>query len=736
MHWLPPQVLPGPHGRHGGQPAWAAEHQARQTSATNELAATGERLRSVAERRGLQSATSCRFNFRSFTVIRRKLRIGWSLKNSDSSVPTNNFARFHQSLSAQRFREVAESAQTCAVAERLPISEGILRKMPDRRGRPIVRIGTLSGHSPAGQSAIHADLWNNYCAAQDAYEKERTMRICAVAVSALLTWIAASCPASEPPAAAAIPTAETPLAWALLRDAAEIALKQDAEQAYWTERVLLRIGQVQIRARDFAGAERSLRGSAYDYGRYAGLAHLAEALARDGQYERAQELVRGLKADDGNGWSYLADVVQLWRIENLIASGKRDAARKATEDLGDGSNVEAWRALAVASAKSGEAAEATDCFQRAIGAAAKLPGDFARAQELWKTAEAQLAVGQIDVTRATIRQLIEGAQIKDPWARVAALRETAGLSVKANDHETAQRLFRQALESCDGLDARNKVGARCLVGIAQAGAGQIQAALATAALILNSPKTTEHEHDAKHDHVLFAVASAQLQTKDADAAVRTAMSVRRYFQYRDDALTEVVDYLIRKQDLGAAYAAAQKMDNGSTKAVAVLKIAAEHARSGGGTTARELASRIELTPRDSYRQGRSFDYRLPASWVVRYEPAFTLVSADAAMRQAAQVAVAGLTLAHALEENLGQPYLEAFADAGDPVIEALARAHTVLAGAGVALNWAGRIGSDRKPERRNDSEADWAIGRRVHALIGVAEGVLNRNGVPTGLPEQ
>src|SRR5262245_2831435 len=54
---------------------------------------------------------------------------------------------------------------------------------------------------------------------------------------------------------------------AILREACEIALKQDEEQQFWTERVLLHIGELQIRAGDYDGALKSIRGSAYPYGR-------------------------------------------------------------------------------------------------------------------------------------------------------------------------------------------------------------------------------------------------------------------------------------------------------------------------------------------------------------------------------------------------------------------------------------------------------------------------------------
>src|SRR5262249_61145480 len=84
---------------------------------------------------------------------------------------------------------------------------------------------------------------------------------------------------------------------AVLREACELALKQDEEQRFWTERVLLHIGELQILAADFEGALKSIRGSQYPYGRAAGLVDLAEAVARHGGRERGFEILRLLGSD-------------------------------------------------------------------------------------------------------------------------------------------------------------------------------------------------------------------------------------------------------------------------------------------------------------------------------------------------------------------------------------------------------------------------------------------------------
>jgi len=70
---------------------------------------------------------------------------------------------------------------------------------------------------------------------------------------------------ADEPARAAQPTKMA--VHALLREASEIALKQGEQEHFWTSRVLLHIGEVQIRAGDLDGALRSFRGSNYDFGR-------------------------------------------------------------------------------------------------------------------------------------------------------------------------------------------------------------------------------------------------------------------------------------------------------------------------------------------------------------------------------------------------------------------------------------------------------------------------------------
>src|SRR5207237_4690363 len=153
----------------------------------------------------------------------------------------------------------------------------------------------------------------------------------------------------------------------------EIVIKRDEQQRYWCERALLQIGDVQIRARDFDGVLRSIRGSSDEYGRNERLVNLAEAMARAGKREGALDIMRLLTSHHAWTRAHLDDDVQLQWIEHLIASGDLNSARKGLDQLKtERSRSDGWRKLATAYAKAGDAARTAEYFNLAADAAAKL----------------------------------------------------------------------------------------------------------------------------------------------------------------------------------------------------------------------------------------------------------------------------------------------------------------------------------------------------------------------------
>jgi hypothetical protein len=534
----------------------------------------------------------------------------------------------------------------------------------------------------------------------------------------LLLCSIGSCPADEP----LLPDRNTlivlPAIDPILREASELALKQGGRQRFWTERVILRIGELQSQAGDFGGALRSIEGSGYSYGRNGGLVQLAKSMARDGKRERAFEIVRLLGTDHGWRQDYIEDGVQLRWIEYLVQSRDLALASKAVQKMkSDRYRPDAIRRLAVAYADSGDAIRCSEQFKLALDAAKRLSDDWDRAQVFWQIADAQLSAGQSDAASATIRDLTESAGLKDPWARFSALRECAVIAAKAKNVEVSRRLFRQAIEAQKSVDGLNKSNALEQTAVSQAEAGYIEDALITAAMI---------KEDGARDRATLAVALAQLRANDAKSAAQTALTIRAYVQYRDDALEAIVSRCIAKEELKMALTMADKFDNSSRKAVAILRVATAHAKSGNRRTATEIAARIVLTPQDPLLgAGRDrFDYRTPSTWVVCYDAssAFTMSSHRAAVTLGAEVAGAAMTLSQALGQRFEKPFEVLFGGINyAEIIQSLARSHAASGDANEALGWARKIG------RSGDAEQSKRDEQRIHALVGVAEGIHERS---------
>jgi tetratricopeptide (TPR) repeat protein len=564
------------------------------------------------------------------------------------------------------------------------------------------------------------------------------MRACIAAVCTILLCGGMESRAAEPTPSAGKPESARSMVVDLLREACRITLKQGPDQQYWTERVLLDIGRVQIRARDFEGAERSIRGSANEYGRNGEIVELAESLARDGKLEQAREVLRSLGEDHGSGQASLDDGVQLKWIEHLIATGALDRAGQAIPQLKtESSRAEGFVKIGSAYAESGDWVRAAANFGAAIDAADKVTDDFHRARAMWQTAGAQFAAGAAEAASVTIRKFAEQTEYKDSWAKVAALREAGALAFKMDDHDAARRLFRRAIDSSNKLDTENKIGALSVIAIAQARAGAFDSALQTAALIKHDD--ANRRRDGRREEAVYAATVAMLKADDVEGAVRTAFSITYYVGYRDDALQEIADFHIQKRDLAAALSAAEKISVSSTKAIEILKIAAEHAKSGDRRTAAEVASRIELTDRGFLNVGgkiQRFDYRSPPTWGVCYEPGFTMASIHSSNQQAASVAAAAMTLAHELGQKPSQPYEVSFKGFQEMAVRALARTHSRTGDSSDALAWARRIGSDGEVAAEDDFETLWQVERRIHALVGVAEGILDRTSDASAVPHE
>lgn len=521
---------------------------------------------------------------------------------------------------------------------------------------------------------------------------------------------------------------------ALLWNASDIALQQDDSQVYWTGDTLLDITRLQICTRDFIGARRSIRAS-YD-GQERGLLLLAEALARDGQWEAAIDTLVELDPAPAHRQADIDDRVRLRWVEHLVASGDLERAVKAIDGLKSRrSRPEALRNLAVAFVRQGDAARSAEYFERSIQAAEQDKKPLDRALALSNAADAQLALGEVAAAKATTQRLILAAESMEPFDRNFSLRHAAVLSARANDRPAAERLFGQAISALEKLDVTrvfaetNKNRMIAQIAVAQADVGYFDAATRTLSTVTDSASDREE--------ALCGIAKAYLKRDDVDAALRTALLLQ-HSQHRDDALGSIVDYEIAHRDLKAALEAARSFAGPSARARAILTVAAASARLGDRQTAAEVAAKIDLASRDEMRKlffgpMTPFDFRAPSTWGNTYEGRIsgTSLSRSWAIGRAMEVAAAAMTLAQSIEQPPDQPYDAIFKELHSPeIIRALARAHAASGRDAAALDWAQRIGSDGKASDA-DPESTWRVQQRVEALIGVAEGILDQSEAET-----
>jgi hypothetical protein len=163
--------------------------------------------------------------------------------------------------------------------------------------------------------------------------------------------------------------------------------------------------------------------------------------------------------------------------------------------------------------------------------------------------------------------------------------------------------------------------------------------------------------------------------------VNTALSIKCFVQYRDDALNNVVEYHIAKRDVKAALVTTDKFDNASRKAAAILKVATAQAKAGNRQAAADIAAQIKLGRTSQIlanAQDKGFDYRRPQTWGVSYDwhHFFTMTSHIMSVRRAAEVAASAMALSQALELKPGQSYAVLFNDINmEEVIQSLARTH-------------------------------------------------------------
>lgn len=556
------------------------------------------------------------------------------------------------------------------------------------------------------------------------------MRTCVILNSIVMLWCSAPSSVAETSTSKPEVKVNASSASAILREASEILLRQPMHQGFWSDRLLLEIADIQIRARDFVGARQSIRGSRYDYGRSAALVDLAERLAGDGKWQDALDVLREMGDDHGWRQDYLEDGVRLQWIDHLIEVGDLEGASAATELLtSDRYRPDGLRSIAVAHHAAGDETKALRLFGLAINAADKTEDDFDRFRALWEIADDQLAAGANAEAKKLLSRLADDAESGEPWASVSAYCKCARLIAKTNDRNAAEVLFERAIDAQKRVGARNTCGAIVIIAKAQAEAGYFDDAIKTALKIEHN--ANDMSQDGRREEALCAIAMAQTDASDIEAAIRSAERIQQYVQYRDDALHAIVVHQIRKQNLTGALGTADKLGNSSREAAAKLTIAAAYAKSGDAATARAIAERIQLLGTHMISgpgNAKLFDYRSPSTWGFCYDgPVFNNASRRSSHERAAEVAAAAMICHHSIDPKAKIRWEEVFADVEpEQVIRALARAHAISGDATEALEWSQNIGSEDRIDAAENFAGVRAVQQRIYALVGVAEGILAR----------
>jgi tetratricopeptide (TPR) repeat protein len=528
----------------------------------------------------------------------------------------------------------------------------------------------------------------------------------------------------KPPIDRRLRTSTVPDVRTLLREVSEIVLKQPKEEHFWTDEVLIEIARSQIRVGDYDGALRSICGSPNSFYSDGGYLSLAVALAREGLRDRAMKVFELSRNQD----HYLHDAVQSAWIEYLMGRGKFAEADRAVEQFKLDYNVPTARLkLAAAYTRAGEPAQAAKQSAGAVESAAAVKHEYVRAQILRDVAEAQRAAGAVDEAKATIRRLIDTAEVCETSAKTFALADAAVLAAKTGDARRARELFGRAIDTAVAVKKEGTSWALETFGRAQVDVGFLDDARQTAELIRNI--TPASGQAGAHVLIWHALAVERLARDDVAGAIRIASSME-FPYYRDDTLIAIVEHQLSKRDLESALVTAKGISTSYRRAITLLQIAAAHAAVSDRAAATAVAAQIDLTEEEKRRFAgfeEFFDYRLPHTWGYSWDDRAGIRMGPGTAEFSAEAAAAAMALSEALGGPQEEPYAEAFDLINEEkVIRSAARTHALVGDAQAALDWARIVGRDAVVTAGADWDVRRPVMRRVHALVGVAEGILDR----------
>jgi tetratricopeptide (TPR) repeat protein len=532
----------------------------------------------------------------------------------------------------------------------------------------------------------------------------------------------------------------------ILKEATGIIQRPGNGRGFLLSHTLLDIVRLQISIGEFDDALAALARYSNHAESERLLIELAEAVARAGRRKEAEQVMQKVQPtfccdeDRLAGRKYLDDSLRLAFIDYQIAQGNLTGARQTSAEVTTpwGRPI-ALQKLGTAYAKVGDRQASRQAFRDAAAAAVAIPikkipagesafsDEWSKASALWKIADAQLDVHDRDGAAETLHRLVQSAAaFQDGLSCADALYETAAREAKLGDDALAKQLFRQAVANSDTIKAPtpcpedNKIICLQRIAKAQAEAGYYDEAMKTARSI---PKDKSEAIEAIADVA---------KNGDIAGAVATALSLEPVSWGRTDALVAIVAIQIQRHDLRGALLTAEKIDNRLERAIASLRSATAFAASGDPKSAEITGGRIRLSSRfwDSDRPERVFDYQQPGTWGTVYDlgHAFTSLTHQGQINRAANLGAAAMALSQKLGKRYPTPYSVLFDDFDPKVVRRLARAHAASGPPADALAWARQIGSDEVMPSKRDSQDSRPVQRRVAALVGVAEGILERRG--------
>jgi hypothetical protein len=378
-------------------------------------------------------------------------------------------------------------------------------------------------------------------------------------------------------------------------------------------------------------------------------------------------------------------------------------------------DAEARALLAVGreAARAGQKTEAETAITRAAAAVAQMRDDDWQHIALFKIALAQVEAGFPEGARKTFRELEHLTELlsKAAHRRAHALCRMGTLSARLGDLKAAQKYFAAAIAAIAVYDGGGGP-VQATIAIAQAEAGDPIGGMVTA---LNDPRRLFGSWSGgERDRALHGIVLARLSQGDRARAQQTADEIAEgqwSRHYHTAALFAIAESYARAGEMRRAIVVAERMEEGSRKAQALLGIAALMAQRGDKPAARRLADGITfLRSQDhlmrQFGKEKRFRFADHTTWDYPYESTggFTMASARANRDIAGDVTAAAMRCRVALDGQGGEIDREV---AEGWQVDKVARAQAAAGDAQGVLAW-----MDRLPEAK-----------KLQALLGAADGL-------------